>query len=476
MSRVLRPNYDQMFLLPPSLEEWIAPEHPVRFVRDLVDMLDLSALGFREPEGERGRPPYGSDVLLKVWVFSWMERVRTSRRLEKACLRDVAFVWLTGNLHPDHTTLARFFSSNRKAMQPLFKRVVQLATRTGLVGFALHALDGTKMQAASSTDTALHRKRLEEQLQRLDALVETQMKEAEQAETEEADSYAMPEEMKDPTKRRAEICAAMARLDKEERKHLHPNEPEARMMKGRNLRALGYNAQIVVDHDSDLIVAADVVVDETDHAQLVPMIEQTVQMLGAPADQTVADTGYYGGTSIDEAERKHLPVLVGMQKEAPTKGDYAKSRFQYDAERDVYRCPRGELLPLERERKPTSQRGYIAKVYRCHNGDCPARADCTNDKQGRSIERSPFDDALLRQAQKQQEPAMQVLMSLRKEIVEHLFGCLKGNDGFRRFTVRGLEKVKAQWSLACAAVNLRKLSDLWTRGVLIWRQGQLLPA
>jgi transposase len=468
MSQALRPNYAQFFLLPPSLDDWVAPEHPVRFVRDLVEMLDLPALGFvdREAKGDEGRPHYAVDLLLKVWLFGWMERVRTSRSLEKACLRDVAFLWLTGNLHPDHNTLWRFFADNKKALRPLFKRILQVATEAGLVGYALHALDGTKMAAASSRDTAQHRATLQRQLKQIDSLVDAQMAEVDKAEQQEAASYAMPSSLQDVNIRRAAIRDALAKLDQAETDHLHPNEPQARMMKGRQLHTLGYNAQIVVDHDSDLIVAADVVTQENDQGQLLPMLGQVVKTVGQHAEQTVADSGYCSGEQLCGAEQLHAEVLVSVPQEAQTKGAFSKSHFDYDAERDVYVCPQGRSLVRIGRSRSHAAATDLDTIYRCNPESCPVRTACTRSLDGRRIRRPPFEDALVRQQEKQLDPAMRVLLSLRKEIVEHLFGIVKATDGFRRFTVRGLQNVQAQWQLACMAVNLRKLHAYWVRGML----------
>lgn len=467
MSRARRPNYDQLFLLPPSLDDWVSAEHPVRFVRDLVDTLDLVALGFREPKaGEEGRPHYPPDLLLKVWLFGWMERTRSTRALEKACLRDTAFLWLTGNQHPDHCTLWRFFRDNRKALRSLFKRVVQVAAASGLVGFALHALDGTKLSAASSSATAWHRERLDKELKQLDRHVDGYMEQVEAAATEEDASYAMPTAMQDAEARKEQIVRALAELDKEQANHMHPNEREARVVKTRTHNTLGYNAQIVVDHDSDLIVAADVSNDATDHRQLVPMVEQVAETLGKPAEQTVADAGYYGGEQFEQAERRHLPVLVPIQQDGTKKGELTKANFHYDAERDGYICPRGEFLPLEARKTATKKTPYPTWLYRCHNRDCPVRGQCTDNKKGRTISRTPYDEVIQRQARKQAHPLMKIALSLRKEIVEHLFAIVKSIDGFRSFTVRGLEKAQAQWALACTAVNLRKLYAFWREGRL----------
>jgi transposase len=354
MSRELRANYDQHFLLPPSLDDWLPPEHPARFVRDLVDALDLEKLGLQHsPPSREGRPHYAPDLLLKVWLYGWMERVRSSRALEKACLGQLAFLWLTGNHHPDHNTIWRFFDQNRKPLRGLFKTVVQVAAKAGLVGFALHALDGTKVVAASSMDTAWHRKKLEAELARLEATIDAEMARISETEANAEPSYAMPESMRDAAARKDEIEKALAELAAAEVEHLHPSEPEAKVMKLRaGQRTLAYNAQAIVDHDSDLIVAQDVTSDQNDHAQLVPMMQAVDDTLGRVAEQTAADAGYYGGAQIAEAERRHLPVLVSVQEESGTKGDFNKSRFAYDSDRDVYVCPRAELLPKWRTTPP----------------------------------------------------------------------------------------------------------------------------
>lgn len=464
MSQQIRANYAQEFLLPRSLEEWVPQAHPARFVRDFVGELVLETLGLKTFPGKEGRPHYAPDMLLAVWLYGWMTRVRSSRGLEKACFESMPFIWLTGNNHPDHNTLWRFFRDNKKALRKLFKRIVEVALKNELVGFALHALDGTKIIAASSMDTALHRKGLEDELKKIDATIDEQMKQIEKTENADAPSFAMPKNLENARTRKEEIRKALTELELADRRHLHPDERDARVMKTRTHQTLAYNAQAVVDHDSDMIVAADVVAEETDHAQLVPMVQQVVDTFGQAAEQTVADTGYYGGEQIAEAERRYLPVIVAFQDESGTKGEFNKSHFAYDAERRGYVCPRGEFLPLQSRLKPTTGTPYPIELYRCRNMQCPVRAQCSSDKKGRTIQRTPYEDALKRQAQKQNHPAMKTLLSLRKDIVEHIFGIIKTLDGFRRFTVRGIENVNTQWALACSAVNMRKLHAFWLQG------------
>lgn len=264
---------------------------------------------------------------------------------------------------------------------------------------------------------------------------------------------------------RHDALDALQQLDAAGCDHLHPQEPEARMMKCGSTPRLAYNAQAVVDHESDLIIAQQVRMEENDHPLLVPMLEQVARTTGAVANENVFDTGYFSGAQLEEAERKTLPVLVPVQEES-AKGPYAKSHFQYDPTRDGYICPQGELLAREGTRKPTTDRPYPTTIYRCHNDSCPVRDQCTTGHQGRSIRRTPFEEAIARQQQKNERPASQILLSLRKEIIEHVFGCIKGNDGFRRFSVRTLAKVRAQWALACSVFNLRKLYPAWASGAL----------
>lgn len=266
---------------------------------------------------------------------------------------------------------------------------------------------------------------------------------------------------------RTEALQHLELLDRHGVDHLHPNEVEARVMKYDPRRLFAYNAQAVVDHEHDMIVALGLTTEESDHAQLVPMLEQTKCILGEVAKRTAADTGYASGEQLQAAEKAGMPVLVKLQAESH-KGLLPKSSFAYDRERDVYVCPRGELLPLVGHNKKSRDASYERAIYRCHNRDCPERAACSDDPKGRAIARTPFDDDLERQRTQLAKPEMRNLYELRKEIVEHVFGCIKGNDGFRRFTVRGLAKALAQWALACVTFNLRKLHRIWADGLFSW--------
>jgi hypothetical protein len=264
-----------------------------------------------------------------------------------------------------------------------------------------------------------------------------------------------------------ELDEHLAVLDGHGLEHFHPQEPDARVMKCGGRMLFAYNAQAVVDHESDMVVALDVTSEENDLAQLQPMLQRAEHTLGAVAKQNVADSGYASGEQLDAARHAGFAVLTPIKSECDTK-QFPKSSFVYDEERDVYICPRGELLSLTAHSRDDRNATFERAIYRCHAAGCPERAFCSRDPKGRSLKRSPFDAELERQRVLLTKPELRNLYDLRKEIVEHVFGCIKSNSGFRRFTVRGLAKVLAQWALACTAFNLRKLCQTWAAGLLRW--------
>lgn len=466
MSREIRADYNQKWIFPPSLEDLLEKDHPVRFIREFVDALDLKALGFRMRKSEEGRPNYAADLLLKVWLYGYLERIRSSRKLEKACRQHLALMWLTGMNSPDHNSLWRFWRDNRKALKKVFRQTVRVAMEAGLVDMVLNAVDGTKIAAQSSTDKAWIRKQLEKRLVKLDAWLDRAMAEVEKAEKEESGEYRLPEELAEKQKLRQKIQESLTQLEAEERSSMHPNEPDARMMKNHEGTRLAYNAQAVVDGKAGVIVASEVTTDENDERQLVPMLEKVQEEVGAVAEETVADGGYCTGEQLDAAEKAEFSVLVnltGIEKAEEEGGPYHSSKFQYDSESDCYICPMGQKLEFRHTRKHKDKR-YETRVYRCGNAkQCPVRWQCSKEKRGRAIERSPYSKAILRQKEKQRDKAKTDLLRRRKTVVEPAFARVKHLLEFRRWSMRGLEKVEAQWGFVCAVVNLGRIYPHWRK-------------
>jgi transposase len=283
MGHEIRADYEQIDLLPQCLEDWVPRDHPARFIREFVDALDLAALGFVERESEEGRPPYANDLLLKVWLYGYLGRIRATRQLERACREHLSLIWLTGRHAPDHNTLWRFWAANRKALRGVFRAGVKVAAAQGLVGMICHAVDGTKIRAVASQRTMEHEEDLEKLLARVEASIAEMEKAVEAAEQEEGGEYRLPERLQQARELRTAIRESLGKMQAAGREHLHPQEPEARLMPCEGRLHPAYNAQAVADAQAGVVVAASVVNAESDNAQLVPMLEEVQANLGEVA-------------------------------------------------------------------------------------------------------------------------------------------------------------------------------------------------
>jgi transposase len=460
MAQPIAPDYGQQFLFPPALEDWVPADHPARFLREFVDQLDLPALGFAIPSGSQGRPPYAPSLLLKIWLYGYFHRVRSTRKLEAAGREHLALLWLTGLISPDHNSLWRFWHENKKALRQVFKQSAQLALRTGAVGLVLQALDGTKIEAAASGYSGWSKEYMEKLLAALDAALDrTELALAQ--ENNEPAGYRLPAGLAERQALREQVKAGLAQLAADGRNHHHPVEPDARRMKVGGTNRFAYNAQAVVDSKEGVLVACEASRQETDAGQLVPMIEQARENLAVAgaAPTTLADTGYGAGADLQAAQEKQLPVLVPPAEGKPAHDNpYASQHFSYDPAAHTVTCPQGRLIDHEGH---TTKAGQHVQRYRCHHRDCPVRALCTRDPKGRQIEIWPHAQVVQAMRARLKEPWARSLYQQRSQIVERRFGQLKQHDGFRRWTVWGLEAVRTQWFLLCTTLNLRVLYQRW---------------
>lgn len=473
MGREIRADYDQILMFPPSVEDWVGPDHPARFIRDLVDNMDLEDLGIKIPECKIGRPPYARDLLLKVWLYGYFNRIFSTRKLERGCREHMGLIWLTGMNAPDHISLWRFFAANKSVMKKLFKRSVQVSLKAGLIGLALHAVDGTKIKAKSSNEKVRSREQLEKMLERLERSVIEVMTEIERCEQEESGEYRLPRSMHDTLKRKQRIQEALKELDESDKKVVHPSEPEARFMKNRRSKELSYNAQAVADQDSGMIVSQDVVTEGSDNGELVPMLDQAEENLGTAAEENVADGGYFSASQIGLADKRAYEVLVAkssgetVSERGAGTDPYHYSRFVYDEGRDCCVCPQGKELRFL-QRKFKGKNLSEVRRYQCRNHqECPHRTECSKSKNGRTIDISVHRKELERHRKKREQPENKALLRSRKAIIEPVFGWIKRCLGFRRWTVAGIENVRAQWSLVCTTINLMKLYQYWLSGKLV---------
>jgi transposase len=480
----------QMWLLPPSLDDMIPQNHVVRFVADFVNALPLKEMGLRNDPAPRGGLQYDVRLLLAAWIYGFMTRVRSTRRLEVAARENLPFIWLLGGQHPDHSTLARFFKANRKIMRALFKQTVQTSVEVGLVGFALHAIDGTRVSAVSRDKTltreellALDR-RAEEVIAQLERSVEVEEKSGAAG----PEALAMPAELGNPVELRARIQTALAEIDERKAKkrgrraksvdpktgqergpEVNLADPEAVVIKGSHGFVAGYNAQAAVDDKAHIIVASDVVANADDHDALVPMVDEIKENLGRLADATTCDGGYHSTTNLRALATENTDLYIAdpelkRHRSNPEKRAFHKDVFVHDPETDTYRCPAGQTLSLERVVTDPDDIHYGMRTYHCKQcRPCPHFGLCTKSKEGRTIHIG-LDDALLRKnREKMRSDDGKKKMKRRGATVEPVFGIIREHHGLTRFLRRGLENVTAEWHLLCAAYNLKALWKDWCR-------------
>jgi len=465
MASPIAPDYGQQFLLPPALEDWVGADHPARFLREFVDQLDLPALGIAMPAGIDGRPAYAPSLLLKIWLYGYFQRIRSTRKLEAACKDHLPLIWLTGLISPDHNSLWRFWRDNKSALRQVFKQTVHVAVNTGAVGLALQALDGTKIQAAASGYSGWTKEHMEKLLAALDsALDQTELKVVEENNDQAAPGPSLPAGLAQRQALREEIKKGLAQLAADGRQHYHPVEPEARRMKtGPGVKSFGYNAQAVADAKEGVIVACQATRQENDGGQLQPMLEQAQENLGPVGlganPLNVADAGYGAGADLQAAVEQGQRVLVPPHENSADHR-YATRHFHYDALQHTVVCPEGRTLDHEGQ---TTKAKVTVQRFRCHHRDCPVRDQCTRDRKGRQIEVWPHTPVV--QTLRQHLAHQVALYGRRKTIIEPRFAQLKEHDGFRRWTVWGLEAVRAQWALLCATLNLRILYRRWRAGL-----------
>lgn len=491
----IRPfSRDQQWLLPPTIEDLIPPDHVVRFVAVFVDGLDMDELGLHQARAVRGEPEYNVRLLLSAWLYGFMTGVRSTRRLETLAYESLPMMWLLGRQQPDHSTLARFLHANREAMKGLFKQTVRTAIRVGLVEFALQAVDGTRV-ANVSKDKALHRKELlalEAAVERVIVAMEQGAAADEQSQGWHGSRRRMPKDLTDAHRLREQVQAALSELDDRAAQRRTCNQgavdaetgeplgppvnladPEAVLMKGRHGFVVGYNAQAAVDAKAQIIVAAELVASATDNDQQVPMLREIEETTGRLADVTVMDAGYHSAANLEATQETATDLYVadpelGRGKEQPEKQPFHKDAFVFHVENDTYCCPEGQTLAFDHVDRDRKHGNREIRIYRCHAcGACPHFGICTRDRHGRRIRVRKQDQLLRHHRDKMRGDTAKALMKQRGGVVEPVFGIMKVHLGLSRFLRRGTEYVRAEWRLLCSAYNLRK----------VWRaQVQMLAA
>jgi len=482
-------NRFQSTLFPESLEDYIAKDNSIRIVDAFVDKLKLKDLGFDRAEpSDTGRPGYLPATMLKIYVYGYLNRIQSSRRLERESYRNVELIWLSGRLMPSFKTIADFRKDNRQAIRRVCMEFVGVCRELELFSATLVAIDGSKFKAVNSRDKNFTRKSVKRRLERTQANIDRYLAKLDAVDKEEPE---IPEiTAKELKKKIASMEAKMEALEGYQAEvEAHPDkqvsltDPDCRsMMKAGGGSTVGYNVQTAVDSKHHLIVAHEVTNATTDRSQLSSMAVQAREALTAPVQQqttaeedeeatgeesdtatkkqsllVVADPGYYKGEEIVECYEAGITALVPKTNTSGSKakGRYSKEDFRYDAKANEYICPAGERL---RYRCDSVENGKTLSVYwttRC--SECPLKADCTTGKE-RRIKRWEKEhileaaDALLKKNPN--------AMRQRKRLVEHPYGTIKHWMGSTHFLTKRLPNVQAEMSLHVLAYNLRRAINI----------------
>jgi transposase len=453
----------QTLLFPEALEDYIAAENPVRFLDAFVGSLDLHALGFARAHcANTGRPPYDPAVLLKLYLYGYLHRIRSSRMLEAECHRNVELIWLLGKLAPDFKTVADFRKDNLKPLKAVSRQFTLLCRKLELFGGELLAIDGSKFRAVNSRDNNFSADKLKDLIIHTDARLHEYFTILDAADAAEPDSATL-----DKTQLQQRIAALqdkrewhaelLAQLD-EEQKQISVTDPDTRRMHTGNGNVVGYNAQLAVDAKHKLIAANEVTNDVTDYRQLANVALEAKANLELKQVQVVADRGYYNASEISRCTEQGITAFVPKaDTSANTKqGLFGKSMFTYDAQKDVYLCPANKELTY---RFSTYELGRGLRYYRatvCKT--CALKKQCTRNKANRTITRE--DNEALMEAMAQRMKAQPEKFKLRKTLAEHPFGTIKRSMGYTHFHLKGLEKVRTEWSLVTLAYNFKRVLNL----------------
>jgi len=465
-------------MFPERLEDYIAAENPVRFLDTFVANLDLHALGFAKAQcAATGRPPYDPAALLKLYLYGYLHRIRSSRLLEAECQRNVEVIWLLGKLAPDFKTIADFRKDNLKPLRAVNRQFTVLCRKLELFGGELLAIDGSKFGAVNARDQNFNAAKLQDLIGRADARLAEYLQQLDSADAAEPGGAALSkselaEKIAALQEKQDWHAELLAQLD-DEQKQVSVTDPDTRKMPTAQGMMVGYNAQVAVDAKHKLIAADDVTNEVTDFKQLANVALEAKANLEIKQAEVVADAGYYNAAEVSRCTEQGLtPYIPKADTSANTaRGLYGKSRFRYDETKDVYVCPAGAELTY---RFHTYELGRELRYYQASGcQSCALKKQCTRNKANRRITREENEG--LMEAMAARMKAQPEKFKLRKTLAEHPFGTIKRWFGYTHFLLKGLMKVRTEWSLTTLAYNLKRVLNLVSFEKLMWAVGVKVP-
>ena len=447
-------------MLPPTIEEYVGEDDPVRAYDAFVEALDLEELGIQVEEVKVGNSAYDPKVMLKILVYGYSYGWRSSRKLERALHHNLSFIWLTCGMKPDHKTIARFRRDNTAALKKVLRQCVRLCIDLKLIEGNTLFIDGSKFRANASINQTWTEQRCRKVLEKTDKQIEEILKECEQIDSRESGTQTgLPEELKDKRTLKEKVQAIVKKIKEEERTQLNAVDEDCIKVRGRQGTHAGYNAQIAVDERHGLIVNSDVVNESNDTNQFSEQVRQANEVLGRKCKTACADAGYANTANLKEAVGEEIEVIVPSQKQALHKHEddlFGKDKFIYDKENDQYLCPEGKVLKYSHYSETKGHHLYRIKgPSNCLQ--CKHYGKCTNNMRGRAIIRLKDENV------KEELEALyisdkgQTIYKKRKEKVELPFGHIKGNLKTGSFLLRGLKGVRAEMAILSTSFNISRM-------------------
>lgn len=457
-------------LLPESLDDYVTETNPVRVVDVFVDELELGKLGFEgTTPAATGRPAYHPAVLLKLYLYGYLNRVQSSRRLEKEAQRNVEVMWLTGRLMPDFKTIADFRKDNGKAIRRVCRQFVVLCQQLGLFSEALVAIDGSKFKAVNNRDRNFTSAKLKRRMEEIEASINRYLTDLDTADRQEpVIAKARTERLQDKIaalkKQMQELKEIEVQLNEAPDKQISLTDPDARSMKTRGTGIVGYNVQTAVDAKYHLIVAHEVTNVGIDREYLSTMAKQARDAMGTDELTAIADRGYFRSEEILACDEAGITAIVPKSTTSGAKfdGRFDRADFIYDAQKNEYRCPAGEHLIW---RYATIEDGLEVHRYWSSNcQQCAIKEKCTPSKQ-RRVTRWGREDVL--ESMQTRLDLAPDSMRIRRQTVEHPFGTIKLWMGSAHFLTKTLKKVSTEMSLHVLAYNLKRVIKILGTGALM---------
>ena len=451
----------QTMLFPPSIEDYISQDDPVRVYDAFVEALDWDSLKILCDRKKKGCPQYDPKTMLKVLIYGYSYGIRSSRKLERALHHNLSFIWLAGGLKPDDRTIARFRRQNTDALKQVLKQCARLCIKLNLIAGNTLFVDGTKLRANANIDNTRTPEGCKETLAKIDQRIDELLSECEQIDQSEKDQCSLvklQEELTHKEQLKEKVQATLDILVSEDLKRINTTDPDCARMHGRQGSHAGFNAQLVVDEQHGLIVNCDVVNENNDLNQFANQINQANKTLDEPCMNAVGDAGYSSGNDLAKIAEQGINVIVPTPQQTSHKepGPFDKSKFQYVPEADYYICPEGNRLNkrgTHYERRATEySAGRDVCMNCCHFGVCTK-----NKTNGRGIQRYETEEIREKIAALYEDPSSKEIFSRRKETAELPFGHIKRNLGAGYFLLRGFDGVRAEMSLLSSCFNVVRL-------------------